>query len=409
MQLAHPWLGRRTRIGDEERIECRIEPHAAFLADHRVGSQAVVPGAWYLELVRAALCQSSLLQAAACAVPSLRDVRWHRPLDGTQGAALVLTLVLDAGELVFRVNDAALPGAAGLYCSGRASFANLPDESIDIAQWRQQHCAPERVAGGAECYALFETMGLHYGPSHRLLGSLHHGATHVLARLALAEGMPADDGAILMPPGIVDAALQGVLGLVLGAAGDGAARLPAGIGRLDVLASCRDAAWIVIEREAAPGQRFSVAIRICREDGRVCARLQGLVLAEGGDGRRRHRAAASRLGGAAPALQRARRAGRPAACDFAGRAGAPRRTFARLPAGCPCQRPSPRRGANRRSVCRPGAAPGRYRPRSDAHTGRTLPAADRAGPGTCQPGAGRRGGPAAHGDAGDAALAQPAD
>ncbi|MBB3120979.1 SDR family NAD(P)-dependent oxidoreductase [Pseudoduganella violacea] len=280
--LAHPWLGRRTRIGEEERIECRIERHAAFLVDHRVGGQAVVPGAWYLELVRAALCQSSLLQAAPGAAPSLRDVRWHRPLDGSQGAALVLTLTLDAGagELVFRVNDDALPGAAGLYCSGRASFAGMPDESIDIAQWRQQHCAPDRVAEGAECYALFDAMGLHYGPSHRLLGSLQHGATHVLARLALAPGMPADDGAVLMPPGIVDAALQGVLGLALGTAGDGAARLPAGIDRLDVLASCRDAAWIAIEREDASGDRFSVAIRICREDGRVCARLQGLVLAE---------------------------------------------------------------------------------------------------------------------------------
>jgi hypothetical protein len=95
--------------------------------------------------------------------------------------------------------------------------------------------------------------------------------------------LPATADAFVLPPGLVDSALQASLALLLDAGGALAAptaMLPFALGRVEVLAPCAAAvwAWVAASGDSHAGEQMQkLDITLCDADGQVCARLLGFA------------------------------------------------------------------------------------------------------------------------------------
>ncbi|HEV2680916.1 MAG TPA: SDR family NAD(P)-dependent oxidoreductase, partial [Rhodanobacter sp.] len=149
----------------------------------------------------------------------------------------------------------------------------------DLAALREQ-CADTHLSA-AQCYALFEQMGLHYGAGFQGLSELFVGPQQVLARIILPASVPIDGYAL--HPSLLDAALQAAIGLVRAAAdtGEPALMLPIALGSLEVLAPCTDNMWAVVRHRAgsAAGDALqTMDVDLCDDAGAVCVRFSQLEL-----------------------------------------------------------------------------------------------------------------------------------
>ena len=171
---------------------------------------------------------------------------------------------------------------AGLHAQGRVSWqadAAGPAGSLDLAALRS---ACGQVLDRAWCYAQFEAMGLDYGPGHQGLAWLGRGLDaagrgYVLAQVCLPEGLAATADGYVLPPSLLDSALQASLGLWSGE--EGGAALPFALGRLEVLGPVPAEAWVQVRDVTEAGSSVqTLDADICDATGQVCVRLFGLVL-----------------------------------------------------------------------------------------------------------------------------------
>ncbi|SAL32890.1 polyketide synthase [Caballeronia udeis] len=295
----HPLL--HTNISDlfQQGYASQFSGHEFFLADHQIdtGSGAkrkVLPAVAYLEMMRA---------AADLAVPTqgeprvweIRDVVWSQPVV-VDKPTRVSVLLSPAGEggvefRVISVNEGAEEPVA--HCSGQAVLAQLPAEvrthDIEALKARMSRGTLDARA----LYGAYRTMGIHYGPTFQGVAAIHRGEDELIAELALPGRH--DDGAFVLPPGLMDSALQSSLGLI-----DDLTHLPRApsvpfaLDALVVLSACtpRMFAWVrrVSGTEARNGI-VKIDIDLCDANGNVCVCLRGLTSRVMQDG-----AAQSRIG-----------------------------------------------------------------------------------------------------------------
>ena len=261
----------------ESRHRRELNGSEFFLRDHRVRTVPTLPGVAYLEFVREAVVRSE--PDAAPTGVRLRDVTWLRPLQVTAPCALDVTLepVDDRARQAFRVS-VDNNGEPVVHAQGTVqvdpSLGASPGAALDIDVLRAS-CPHER--DGAECYALFERMGMGYGPAFQATETLHFGADLAVARLRLPR---AAASSLTVNPGMLDAALQATLGLLLGERGDAPAgtALPFAVREVQVLSATTDEGWAIVR--PAEDDRRDAAVRrldidLCDPRGNVCVRLLG--------------------------------------------------------------------------------------------------------------------------------------
>ncbi|WP_441286885.1 SDR family NAD(P)-dependent oxidoreductase [Sorangium sp. KYC3313] len=205
------------------RFETLLDGREFFLDDHRVLGEAVLPGAAYLEMARAATVHSGRAR-----VLGLRNVVWLAPVvvNGTPRAVRI-EIAAKAGKTRFSVRSAR-GGASepevvhgqGEVVTAESGGATAPASRVDIDEIRAR-CAS--TLSGADLYALFERQGLTYGETFRCIEELRRSDAEVLARFRLAPPAIQAGAPFELHPGVTDAALQSTVGLLVG---DG--RLPAG-------------------------------------------------------------------------------------------------------------------------------------------------------------------------------------
>ncbi len=222
----HPLLGARRGA---EPVEWTVHLGTAlqpWLADHVVGGATVAPAAALAEMALAAA------RARHPDAPALEvtDLEINRPLVFEHGMLR---------EVRLRV------GTAG----GRfeiTSRTRLSDEPWTVHATGRigagESAAPARGAPPAEpmrdrldapaLYALATGLGLAYGPKFQAVQRVDMGQDTALVRFAPAE----HDGAFLLPPPLMDGALQGLLALAAGKLGRGDGVLPWRFGRVRLLA-----------------------------------------------------------------------------------------------------------------------------------------------------------------------------
>lgn len=249
-----------------------------FLSDHKVAGKATLPGVAYLEIAR------KVADLEGFANPILQQVVWMSPLvvedlicvncdvsSGPQGPARI--------EVSTQKSD----GERVIHAQMRVSSgAKSPQESRDLATLRK---TATRQLGTREIYAVFDTMGLTYGVSHRVLKELFvipgaTGHSEVLARLELPDHLTSSLGVFELHPSLLDGALQAAIGLTLDETGNGpkTAALPFAIESVDVLGACETTMWAYV-RPHSEGQGTSklrkMDIDLVADDGGVRVSLKG--------------------------------------------------------------------------------------------------------------------------------------
>ncbi|UMR29442.1 SDR family NAD(P)-dependent oxidoreductase [Massilia sp. MB5] len=262
--MLHPLLHANTSTLDGVRFTSRFDGSEAFLRDHRILAQPVLPATAYLALLAGACAQlrPGLSAWHIAGMSWLQPARWQAPL-----LELHLTLAqADAAGCNFEIHSGSAAGPV-LHASGRLVWDGAPLPAVLAPAAARRDCSG--VLSAEECYALFDACGLEYGPAFRTLGRLEFGAQTVVADL-----LPPDDGwPDALHPGLLDGALQATIGLAAGT-GAGAPLLPFALSSFRIQGT-RPAQPRCVVRRAAPGA--PIDIDISDEQGAVWLALRGYV------------------------------------------------------------------------------------------------------------------------------------
>ncbi|CCH32770.1 type I polyketide synthase [Actinosynnema sp. NPDC047251] len=283
----HPLLGQHLRLADEAGghvwesvIAVAGQP---VLDDHRVQGVAVLPGAAWLEMARA---------AAAVAVPGsgvVADVEFRHmlALADTETATLQLRVsTVDGGGAEVRAYAHPAGGAGRqpewtLHMTGTIVPGAPPDLPVPDLDAVRARC-PDPV-DPADFYQALHRRGLEYGPAFRAVDGLWRGDREALAVVVAPAEVAADTGYHGVHPALLDAALQVLVAAFRGDvdaderphvpfAIDRVTAAPSGVGRQDRL-------W-VHARVRAAGDAVAAGVvgdvLLATEDGTTVAVLDGV-------------------------------------------------------------------------------------------------------------------------------------
>ncbi|QQR41765.1 type I polyketide synthase [Myxococcus xanthus] len=252
----------------------------AFLKDHGVYGQILMPGAAYVEMGLAA--GASLFGAAGGTVD---EITFSQALFlPEEGARRVHLLYSPEGERAGRFEIHSQEERTGegepawiLHAHGKISATTAaPSERVDVARLRASLTREVPVEG---YYAKLGQAGLAYGPSFRGIQSLWRGENAVLGRLALSGSAAADAGQYQLQPALLDACFQ-MVGAVLDEEGD-AAYLPVGVGKVQVQRGGLGEVWAhaTLARSDDPkGPGYVCDIQLLTADGERVATVEKLLL-----------------------------------------------------------------------------------------------------------------------------------
>ena len=287
--LLHPLLHANVSTLRQQRYRTTLRGDEFFLRDHRVRMaegrvERVLPGVAYLEMAAAAIRDAMPEQAEAERAGTerlvLSDIAWWRPVVVAETTTLELDLGFDdAGAVRFEI--ASVRGSGGqteriVHCQGEAGFAPAtPLRRVDPASLEQ---AGGEVWQAADVYAVFDRVGLQYGPAHRGLHAVARAGGRLVARVrrpAIAD----DPSGFGMHPSVMDAALQACIGFLhtLEDVPD-APSVPFALRALTVHAPCPAEALVVLTASSPAAQGRATAscdVAIHAPDGTLCIALEG--------------------------------------------------------------------------------------------------------------------------------------
>jgi polyketide synthase PksN len=289
----HPLMQENTSNFSEQRYSSSFTGREFFLADHVVRGERILPGVAYLEMARAAITQAAGIREEpeeAQAEIQLKNVVWIRPVvAGNEMSRIHIALFPEersriAYEIYSESQAEGRPvvhsrGTASLSFSGGSGNAHgVEAPALDLAALRAE-CNQGSVSS-SQCYEVFRSLGIDYGPAHQGVQEIYVGSGQVLAKLVLPP--PAADtlDRYVLHPSLMDAALQASVGFVGGMNG-GQAALPFALEELDIFGRCSANMWALVRsRDVSTSTGTGVAkvdIDVCDDRGRVCVRLKGLT------------------------------------------------------------------------------------------------------------------------------------
>ncbi len=206
----HPLLGNNTSTLNEQKYTTKFNGEENFIKDHEINGNKIMPGAAYIEMVRAG---GEI--AAELPVKSIKNIIWGTPVVITDNKEVNLGLRIEDGQVAFEIytkkGRERLTHAQGvLDFEENTSEDNLFNRKLDLAVI-QKRC--DRVLPGDVCYASFRTRSLNYGQSFQVIQELYSNSEEALAYLKLPAPLTAGFYAYGIHPSILDGALQTAIGL----------------------------------------------------------------------------------------------------------------------------------------------------------------------------------------------------
>ncbi|MFE1429889.1 SDR family NAD(P)-dependent oxidoreductase [Streptomyces fungicidicus] len=278
--VLHPLLHRGASASGGRGYSSTFTGEEPVLNDHRVHGVRTMPGAAYLEMALAAAADSRRGTVADSAGLAVTDVVWIRPFRvEDQPRDLDVVLQPDSSDGArFRISAAGDGSGAAVLCTGSVGPCEAAPASVDLTRLRA--ACGERRWDAAEIYPAFRSAGITYGDSFRAVEHLLLGESQVLARLALPEAALVDAAGCCLPPGLMDAALQTCAAFMTGDPdAEGAAFVPYGVERVEVLAAPGEALWVWGRpgaRDTAGSTTRTFDLDLCDDAGRVRVRVRGL-------------------------------------------------------------------------------------------------------------------------------------
>ncbi len=262
----HPLLDRIEPSLDGARFVKDLTGAEFFLRDHLVGGDAVLPGVAYLEAARAAA-----VLAGVGPVCGFQSVKWLAPLPA---ARFVLEIRrADEATLAYEVRTESETHGRGQILLGAA-----PGRPRFDVQAIRQRC--EGRLDGERIYAPGDSAMVVYGPRFRALHSIRFRAGEAISELAPGPETAAELSTLELHPVILDAALQSIMGILLGH-GKTPSMLPFLVERIDLFSGLADARYVYVQEGGDPSPGAAHCdIWILDGDGRALAAMKELVLRE---------------------------------------------------------------------------------------------------------------------------------
>ncbi|UUA73397.1 SDR family NAD(P)-dependent oxidoreductase [Cellvibrio sp. QJXJ] len=284
----HPLLHRNTSRFDLQRFSTVLRRDEFYLSDHQLKGACVLPGVAYLEMARAAVLQSSGMEADE-AVVLLSNITWLRPaVVGDQPLVMHIDLTpqlnqqggdsiglsIYSGSLD-RPNDED-KGGKHIYSQGIAQLLPVMEAPQVDVQSLQQSLAQSTLTV-PEYYDCFKSIGLEYGSAFRGVEALYTDGSQVLARVRLPQSVAASGNDFYLHPSVMDAALQATA-LLIWQDESPSEGIPFALESAEIYGACRGLAWAWARY--SPGSSADAKVQkfdidLCDDTGRVAVRLQG--------------------------------------------------------------------------------------------------------------------------------------
>lgn len=249
-----------------------------FLKDHVVKNERTLPGAAYLEMVRAAVEHAAETKEEGTV--RLKHVVWIRPFTAADESAELYLRLYDEenGEMGFTVysESASSEEEPVLYAQGSAAFVRAGEPAkIEIDKLRESR----RLITPDACYQAYKQMGIEYGDAHKAVTEIYAKDSKVLAKLSLPSSISHTKDQFVLHPSLLDAAFHATIGLMLDRDGtDIRPMSPFALEQIDVLKSCKSDMWVSIaySGESKPEDAVQkLDIDLCDEQGNVCVKMTG--------------------------------------------------------------------------------------------------------------------------------------
>jgi 8-amino-7-oxononanoate synthase len=280
-QTLHPLLGFALPLAgtQERRYQVQISGRSpAYLQDHCVLQQPVLPASAYIEM------------AAAAALQVFQDAPWQ-----IEGVAIEQPLLLhdqDRSTLQLQLTPEGLSSygfqifslppeleptqsASIRHATGKIVFSapSAPVETSALAQI-QADCA--EVVDMSVYYRQLQDRGLHYGPSFQGIQQLWKGDRQALGRIQLPQERGTSAEGYTFHPALLDACFQ-----ILGAAdlNSNETFLPVGVGSYQVYSrTAHDGVWCHVRLRSHEGKEVCADLDLFDAAGTKIAALEGFTL-----------------------------------------------------------------------------------------------------------------------------------
>jgi polyketide synthase PksN len=243
-----------------------------FLADHRIDGQRILPGVAYLEMVHAALRLATGTGGDRGKGVRLQHVAWIQPMTvADRPVTMEIDLTPAEGEKVtFEIRS------EKMYSQGSAHFFEKKEAPfLDLGAISGRMGVKKYPA--ERCYKSFDELGIGYGPAFRTIDYLQSDGEEALAGVSIRPVAGEDLAGFYLPPGLMDAAFQTVMGMEVLGSDDNQAPLavPFALREMNVYDKCTEQMWVHVRRDR--GNRCSFDMDLCDASGRVCVELRGYV------------------------------------------------------------------------------------------------------------------------------------
>ncbi|MCP3923114.1 MAG: SDR family NAD(P)-dependent oxidoreductase, partial [Desulfobacterales bacterium] len=277
----HPLLQQNTSNFEEQQYSSTFTGEEFFLRDHVVKEQKVLPGVAYLEMAQEAVRHAAGILREGDTGILFKNVVWIRPIAVRDKSVQVYIGLLpeDNGEIAYKIYCNSGDDVI-VYSQGNAALCKTPDTNMLDIKTIQKECN-QRVLSSAQCYEVFKSIGLKYGPGHQGIEKIYVGENQALSKLTLPSSISETKDQYVLHPCMLDSALQSSIGLVIGSVNTkskGKPTLPFALQELEILSSCTANMWAWVRYSAGSKSDNNIQkldIDLCDENGSVCVRMKG--------------------------------------------------------------------------------------------------------------------------------------
>ena len=273
----HPLVQQNISDAKGFKYTTRLSGNEFYIADHLVNKEKVLPGAAYVEMMRAA----SVLFTKRH-VTHIKDVIWKRPLKVNDSMADInIYLYLDdvSADIGFEIADARDEDNLMIFCQGIAELDQLPGNQdniscIDIGGIKSR-C--KEYMEKSECYLLYSGAGLDYGPGFQTIQHLYYNENESFARIELPAHLTKEYNDYLLHPSILDGAFQAALPLVKSA---GELYVPASMDSIQIMGQPSSSCFVYV-KQTAQGENADYKkydIQIADENGVNQVLIEGFTI-----------------------------------------------------------------------------------------------------------------------------------
>jgi acyl transferase domain-containing protein/thioesterase domain-containing protein len=282
-RVAHPLLQRRATIAaDEVRFSAMLDSRRQWVLDeHRVrGAEPVLPGTGYLEMARAALLSSGMVDAA----PSieLTDVAFTAPLPVPEASPCVVETELcrdTDGFINISIRSTPRRGTTIEHATARGrAIADWTPGTIDAAQI-EARCQLRHESFMPGEQLLPQERFLAFGRRWKAVRSIAFGVTEALARLELSVAQASELDVFALHPALLDMATGCAFSLIQNGGADSNLFVPLSYGRLRMHGRLPEN--VISHVRLRPGSSDGIGVldaTIADERGHVLLEIEGYVV-----------------------------------------------------------------------------------------------------------------------------------